>query len=110
LARLVKDRVLKEYLEGNHEGTKEEIAPRDQVHEVPVHGEVNTISGGFSRGGCTASKPKKYTREVMVVEARRPDQSAEPALCFTSSDLEDVVSHEDDLVVIFVVTVGTRVH
>ena len=49
-------------------------------------------------------KRKKYTREVMIVEAWEPD------LCFTSADLGDVVPHEDDPVVIFVVIVGRRVH
>jgi len=109
LAGLVKDEFLKEYLEWNQEETKEEVAPGDQMHKVPVHGELNTISGGFSRGGCTTSKRKKYAKEVMTVEARRPDQPPEPALCFTSSDLEDVVPHEDDPVV-SVITVGRKVH
>jgi len=26
----------------------------DQGHEMPVHGEIHTISGGFSGGGCTS--------------------------------------------------------
>jgi len=86
LAGLMKDEFLKEYLEGNQEGSKEEIASADQGHEVPVHGELNTIS----RGGCSASKCKKYTRDVMVVEARRSDQPAEPDLYFTSANLGDV--------------------
>ncbi|XP_068504652.1 uncharacterized protein [Phaseolus vulgaris] len=110
LARLVKDGFLKEYLEGSQEGSKEELPSGDQMHEVPVHGEINTISGGFSRGGCTASKRKKYAREVMTVEAREPDQSAEPYLYFTKADLRDVVPHKDDPVVISVVTVGRKVH
>jgi len=29
---------------------------------VPIHGEINTIVGGFSGGGCTASQRKKYAR------------------------------------------------
>jgi len=106
LAGLVKDGFLKEYLEGDQERSKEEVAPRDQAHEVPVHGKLNTISGG----GCTASKRKRYAREVMAVEARRPDHSLEPTIYFTSSDLEDVVRHEDDPVVISFVTVGRRLH
>jgi len=110
LAGLVKDGLLKENLEGNQEGSKEEIALVDQGHEVLVHGELNTISEGFSGGGCSASKRKKYMREVMVVEARESDQLAEPNLCFTSADLGDVVPHKDDPVVIFVVNVGRRVH
>ena len=101
---------MKEYLEGSQEGSKEESALEDQGHEVLVHGELNTISGGFSRGGCSVSKRKKYTREVMVVKARRSDQPADPDLCSTSVDLGDVVPHEGDLVVISMVTVGRRVH
>jgi len=110
LAGLIKDGFLKEYLEGSQEGSKEEITSADQGHEIPVHGELNTISGGFSGGGCFASKSKKYTREVMLVEAWGSDQPAEPDLCFTSADLGDVVPHKDDPVVIFIITVGRRVH
>ena len=78
------------------EESQREVAPRDQAHEVPVHGELNTILEGFLRGGCTASKCKRYVREVMSVATRRPDHPPEPALCFTSSNLEDVIPHEDD--------------
>jgi len=92
------------------EGSKEEIALVDQGHEVPVHGELNIILRGFSGGGCSASKRKKYTRKVMTVKARRSDQPVEPDLCFTSADLGDMVPHEDDPIVISVVTVGRRVH
>jgi len=46
----------------------------------------------------------------MAVEARRVDQPKEPDLCFTSANFGDVVPHEDDPVVIFVVIVGRRVH
>jgi len=48
LAGLVKDGFLKEYLEGNQEGSKEEIALGDHMHEELVHGELNAILGGFS--------------------------------------------------------------
>jgi len=61
-------------------------------------------------GGCTTSQQKKYTKEVMAVEAREPDQSPEPDLYFTKADLQDVILHDNDLVVILVVTVGRRVH
>jgi len=66
----------------------------------------STRSLGFLRGGCTASQRKKYAREVMVVEAREP----EPDLYFTKADLQEVVPHDNDPVVISVVTVGRRVH
>jgi len=44
------------------------------------------------------------------MEASRRDHPPELDLCFTSSDLEDMVPHEDDPVVIFVVTAGRKVH
>ena len=78
LAGLIKDGFLKEYLEGSQEGSKEKLPPVDQRHEMPVHGEINTISGGFSGGGCLTSKRKKYARAVMTVKVREPDQPAEP--------------------------------
>jgi len=43
LADLVKDGFL-EYLEENQEGPMAMTPIEDQEHEVPVHGEVNTIS------------------------------------------------------------------
>jgi len=102
LAGLVKDEFLKEYLEMVQEELKREVAPRDQAHEIPVHGELNTVLGGFSGGGSSTSKRKRYARAMMTVEARRPNHPLESALCFTSSDLQDVVPHENDPVVISV--------
>ena len=43
----MKEGFLKEYLEADQEEPKEEIALRDQAHETPVHGELNTISEDF---------------------------------------------------------------
>jgi len=77
---------------------------------VPIHGEINTITGGFSGGGCTASQRKKYAREVMTVEAQKSDQTPEPDLVFTKTNLQDVVPHDNDSVVISVVTVSRKVH
>jgi len=55
-----------------------------QGHEVPIHGEVNTISGGFSGGGCTASQQKKYAQEV---EGQQVDHTPDVYLIFTKADL-----------------------
>ena len=44
------------------------------------------------------------------MEARRPNHPPEIALCFTRSDLEYVVPHENDPVVIPVVGVERNVH
>jgi len=46
----------------------------------------------------------------MAVEAREPDQSCELDLYFTKVDLWDVVPHDNDRVVISVVTTRRRVH
>jgi len=101
----VEEGFLKEYLEANQGEPKGEVALRDQAHEISVHGELNTISRGFSGRGNFASKRKRYAQVVMSLETRRPDHSSEPSLYFASSDLEDVVSQ-----VIFFVTVGRKVH
>jgi len=100
LMSLVKDGFLKEYLEVDQEEPKGEVAPKDQAYGIPVHGELNTISREFSRGGNSASKRKRYARAVMTMEVRRPDHPPETTLYFTCSYLEDVVPHEDDPVVI----------
>jgi len=106
----VKERFLKEYLEADQEEPKGEVALRDQIHETPVHGELNTISGEFSEGGNTATKRKRYARVVMSQETRRPDHPPEPDPYLTSSDLKDMVPHENDPMVISVVTVGRKVY
>ena len=80
-----------------------------QQHEVPVHGEIHTIAGGFSGGGCTASQRKKYTRSVMSVEVFE-DHSPDVDITFTKGDLRDVVPHDNDPIVISLVTAGRTVH
>jgi len=56
LDELVKSGFLKVYLQEAQDDQALVAAGVDQGHEVPIHGEVNTISGEFSRGGCTASQ------------------------------------------------------
>jgi len=110
LDELVRKGFLKEYLQETQGAPTTVASVGDQGHEIPVHGEINTIVGGFSVGGWTASQQKKYAREVMTVEAREVDQSPEPDLFFTKSDLQDVIPHDNDPVVISVVTTGRKVH
>jgi len=110
LAELLKEGILKEYLEADQGEPQEEGVLRDHAHEVPVHTELNTISGGFSRGGSTITKRKRYAREVMSLEARCHDDTPDPDLYFTKADLVGVVPHDNNLVVIFVVMVGRKVH
>jgi len=110
LDELVKNCFLKDYLQKS-QGAQASAAPGgDQGHEVPIHGDINTISGGFSGGGCTASQRKKYAREVIVVEVQEAYQTPDVDLVFTKADRQDVVPHDNDSVVISIVTVGRRVH
>ena len=110
LDELVKSGFLKDYLQEPQDDQALETAGVDQGHEVPIHGEINTISGGFSGGGCTASQRKKYTQEVMAMEVQETDQTPDVDLVFTKADRQDVIPHDNDPVVILVVTAGRRVH
>jgi len=76
---------------------------------VPVHGEIHTIAGGFSGGGCTASQRKKYARSVMSVEVFE-DHSPDVDITFTKGDLRDVVPHDNDPIVISLVKAGRTAH
>ena len=86
------------------------IPEEGQAHEIPTHREVHTISGGFFGGGPTASQRKKYVRSVSSVAEEFPDDPWESDLVFTRADLRDVVPHDNDPVVISVVTTGRKVH
>ena len=55
LDELVKSGFLNDYL-AEPQGTETSTASgEDQGHEMPIHREIQTISGGFSGGGRTAS-------------------------------------------------------
>jgi len=109
LDELVKNDFLKDYLHEPH-GAQALAAPGgDQRHEVPINGEINTISGGFSGEGRTASQRKKYAREVMTVEVQEVE-TLDVDLVFTKANRQDVIPHDKDPMVISVVTVGRKVH
>ena len=107
---LVKNGFLKDYLAGTIATTATAAPETGQAHEVPTHGELHTISSGFSEGGPTASQRKKYVRSMSSVAEEFPDDPWESNLVFTRADLRDVVPHENDPVVISIVTTGRKVH
>jgi len=110
LDELVKNGFLKDCLQ-EPQGVQTLAAPKgDQGHKMPVHGEIHTISGGFSGGGCTTSQRNKYAWAVMTVEVQEADQALDIDLAFTKANLRDVVPHDNGPVVISVVTVGRKVH
>ncbi|XP_068480871.1 uncharacterized protein [Phaseolus vulgaris] len=112
LAELVKCGFLKDYLLEKQAGQSLSSQPEGgegQQHEVPIHGEIHTIAGGFSGGGCTASQRKKYARSMMSVEVFE-DHSPDVDITFTKDDLRDVVPHDNDPIVISLITAGRTVH
>ncbi|XP_068476521.1 uncharacterized protein [Phaseolus vulgaris] len=112
LAELVKCGFLKDYLLEKKTGQPSGSQPASsegQQHEVPIHGKIHTIAGGFSGGRCIASQRKKYSRCVMSVEVFE-DHSPDVYITFTKEDLRDVVPHDNDPIVISLVTAGRMVH
>ena len=110
LDELVKNAFLKDYLAGSTTTTATATPEEGQAHEIPIHGEVHTIYGGFSGGGPTASQRKKYLKSVSLVAVEFPDDTWEADLVFTRADLRDVIPHDNDPVVISIVTAGRKVH
>jgi len=110
LDELVKSCFLNDYLAGSSGTEALTASAENQAHEMPIHGEINAISGGFSGGGCTASQHKRYVGSVMSVSEQVMDNSLDVDLTFTKDDLRDVVPHDNDPVVISVVTAGRKVH
>jgi len=83
---LVKSGFLNDYLLDKRMGQASSSQPassKGQQHEMPTHGEIHTIAGGFSGGGCTASQRKKYARSVMAVdvfEDHSPEEARESGI------------------------------
>ena len=99
LAELVKSSFLSDYL-WEAQGDRALGPPaEDQQHEVQP-----------SLEGCTASQRKRYARSVMVVDSVEEDHSPDADITFTKADLRDVVPHDNDPIVISLVTAGRRVH
>ena len=101
LDELVKSGFLKDYMQ---EETNDQtlVATRaDQRHEVPIHGEVNSIPRGFPR--------EEYASQA-TIEARKTDLALDVDLTFTQVDLQGVVPHDNDPVVISLIAARRRVH
>ncbi|XP_020235255.1 uncharacterized protein LOC109815074 [Cajanus cajan] len=87
--------------------------PRDvlekssETHQQAVHGDFNTIAGGFSGGGLTSAARKRYSHSVLLVsDWVRPTR---PTITFSDSDFEGVSPHEDDPIVVSAIVMGYNV-
>ncbi|GAU42011.1 hypothetical protein TSUD_236780 [Trifolium subterraneum] len=79
-------------------------------HERNERGVVNTIAGGFSGGGATNSARKRYSRSSLscnIVGAYAFKRH--PQISFTFRDFEGIYPHDDDPLVISVVTAGFQI-
>ncbi|XP_068498327.1 uncharacterized protein [Phaseolus vulgaris] len=110
LAELVKSGFLADYLREAQGDRASGAQAGERQHEIPVHGEMQTIVGGFSGRGCTASQRRRYARSVIVVDSVDEGHFPEVDITFKKADLQDVVPHDNDPVVISLITAGRRVH
>ena len=111
LAKLVKEGFMTRYLEDDQEKEhKGEDVMKGWSFETPILGDFNTIAGGFSGGGSSASSCKCYSQAVMILETQEPKRHSVPSICFTTKDSEYVFPYEDDPVVLSVITMRRNVH
>ena len=87
LDELVKNGLLRDYLQEKQGIEDVVLTGGGPGHEVPVHGEVHTIAGGFLGGDYITSQRRRYARTVMSVEAQRTNDAFDVDLVFTKADL-----------------------
>ena len=100
LDELVKSGFLKDYLQEEMNDQTLVATGAYQGHEVPIHGEVNAISGGFPR--------EEYASQE-TTEARQTDLAPDVDLTFTQADLQGVVPYDNDPVAISLIAAKRRV-
>jgi len=93
---------------GGKQKRDDEKPKEKSEHISPIFADLNTIAGGFSRGGPTSASRKRYARSVLMTAALLPRKST-PTISF-NEDRYDVVAHEDDPVVISIIAMGRWVH
>jgi len=80
------------------------LSPRWQGHKgTLVRGVINTIAGGFARGGLPASARKKHLRNVQAVHNTHTSKPRRiPPITFTDHDFKVIDPKQDDPMVITV--------
>jgi len=70
----------------------------------PLRSTINTISGGFARGGSSASTRKRHLKAMQFVNSisRTFRRKKKPSITFTDADFQGVDLEQDDPMVIIV--------
>jgi len=111
LDELVKSGFLKDYLVGSSTAATLRYLKRIRLMRCPSTEKSTPSLVDSQVGGGTASQRKRYARSVMSVAGQvAGDDPVDVDLTFTRANLHDVVPHDNDPVVISVVTAGRKVH
>ncbi|XP_020206004.1 uncharacterized protein LOC109791150 [Cajanus cajan] len=78
-----------------------------EVHQQVIHGDFNTVAGGFAGGGVTSTARKRYTCSVLLV--LKFHRSPQPSISFSDADYKGVAPHEDDPIVVSTIVMGYNV-
>ena len=72
--------------------------------DPPLRGTINTISGGFARGGSTSSARKKHLRDIQSINhiTHSHHKRRMPPIIFTDDDFHGLDHQQDDRMVITV--------
>ncbi|GAU47368.1 hypothetical protein TSUD_403710 [Trifolium subterraneum] len=105
IEKLIQEGHLGRYVQGRGGGHHDKRS--DKRNE---RGVVNTIAGGFSGSGATNSARKRYLRSSLscnIVGAYAFKRH--PQISFTFKDFEGIYPHDDDPLVVSVVTAGFQI-
>ncbi|MCI11939.1 hypothetical protein A2U01_0033042 [Trifolium medium] len=105
IEKLIQEGHLRMYVQGRG-GDKESGGE----HERNDRGIVNTIARGFSRGGATNSARKSYSRSSLSCNMVGVYAFKEhPQISFTIKDFAGIYPHDDDPLVLSVVTADFQI-
>ncbi|XP_022641616.1 uncharacterized protein LOC111242478 [Vigna radiata var. radiata] len=95
------------YKEDQPRYEKRRSRSRSRSKDRPIRGRINTISGGFARGGPSSSTKKRHFRALRPVNNVRTTKKSMPPITFSDEDFHAPdLDQEDPMIVGFV---GERV-
>jgi hypothetical protein len=101
IERLIQNGKLRGYTQDRRDESRHKTEDKKEGAQEEKRHTLNTISGGFSRGGESSSSRKKYVRQVMLCqEYEKQVPEHELDVSFTAKDYKDVIPHNDDPMVV----------